>query len=199
MTPEETLNHLKSISSPRTHRTLEAIYNVCQDQENLGIHDFSYSTIARLGEKSGVPRAQSIRNKTGENYRVLIQSFTENSSTRKPIKNTKPADSWIDDIKDPKLKLLVQIQASKLSEANRLIKEIVPPETEIYIYDNQGQVSIDKLDNLERKALEYLISNEFLEKWEFKIGERGDVIDNKGNKIFKIATIDAIKKSLDTL
>jgi len=35
-----------------------------------------------------------------------------------------------------------------------------------------------------------------MEKWEFKIGERGDVVDSNGKKVFKVATIDAIKKSL---
>jgi len=196
MTPEGTLNQLKAISSPRTQRTLDTIFEVCKEQYDLGICDFSYATISRIGKKRGVPSAQSIRNKTGEHYRALIQAFEKNTITRKPIKKPKGRDAWIDEIKDPRLKLLVQIQASKLSEANKLIKEIIPPDAEIYVYDNQGHPTTGKLNNLERQALEYIISDEFMEKWEFKIGERGDVVDSNGKKVFKVATIDAIKKSL---
>ena len=42
-------------------------------------------------------------------------------------------------------------------------------------------------------------SDEFLNKWEFKLGKRGDVIDGNGKKVFKVATIDAIDKALKYL
>ncbi len=51
---------------------------ICTEQQERGIgYDFSISTIAKLGNNSGVPKAQSIRNKTGEKYRALIQCFAD--------------------------------------------------------------------------------------------------------------------------
>lgn len=199
MSPEETLKYLKKKASPRTHRTLDAIYDVCIEQVERNIHDFSYATIAKLGKNRGVPQAQSIRNKTGEHYRALIRSFEDNSPIKKPSQKPKTKDAWIDDIKDPRLKLLVQIQASELAEAKKMLKEIIPPDTEIRIYDHQVPPGGHKLTEPERRALNYMKSDEFLNKWEFKLGKRGDVIDGNGKKVFKVATIDAIDKALKYL
>ena len=75
MDPKAMRDHLKTLTKERTHATLDAIYEVCQAQVTRGISDFSISTIARLGERRGVPKAQSIRNATGAHYRALIESF----------------------------------------------------------------------------------------------------------------------------
>jgi hypothetical protein len=40
------------------------------------------ATIARLGYKRGVPKAQSLRNKTGESYRALLLHLKKNIITR---------------------------------------------------------------------------------------------------------------------
>jgi len=198
MDPEETLEYLKNISSTRTKRSLDAVYKTCQEQLEQDLSNFSISTIARVGAKYGVPSLQSIRNKTGEHYRLLIRSFVENSNVKKPIKRTKSKDSWVDEIKDQKLKFLVQVQTSELSELRRLLKEIVPIKTEIRIYDRQTANDV-KLNGLERQALEYLVSEGFLKKWGFEIGKHGDVIDENKDKVFKVATIDAIDKVLKNL
>lgn len=63
MKPEELLEKLKEKATPRASRTLEAIYEICKEQEQRGLDDFAIATIARLGHKRGVPKAQSIRNK----------------------------------------------------------------------------------------------------------------------------------------
>ena len=87
MTPADLLEELKQGVTNRTAITLDAIYEVCTEQLERGIHDFSIATIARLGTKRGVPRAQSLRNKTGERYRALIQSFADNHAVGE-TKNT---------------------------------------------------------------------------------------------------------------
>lgn len=71
MTPDEMLAHLKE-HAPRQRVTLDAVFAVCQEQIERGVADFSFATIARMGTGRGVPKVQSIRNKTGENYRMLI-------------------------------------------------------------------------------------------------------------------------------
>ncbi|WP_372779022.1 gamma-mobile-trio protein GmtX [Litorivivens sp.] len=196
MSPEDTLEHLKSISSSRIHSTLDAIYKVCCQQRELGNSDFSIATIAKVGTDLGVPKAQSIRNSTGENYRILIKSFRDSVKSGSIKKNAKGKDSWIADIEDPGLRLLVQVQAAELAEANRLISEFLPPGLEIKVTDN---IIKAELNLIERRALEYLVSSSFLEDAGLILGSRGDVLDESGKTVFPVGTIDALRKALDSL
>ena len=128
MNSEELLNRLKHGSSLKIQQSLDAIYEICVEQQERGIHDFSVSTIAKLGFNRGVPRAQSIRNKTGEKYRAIIQSFEDFSSQMPKRRIPSQSDSaWIDEIQNPKHQLLVRIMASELKEAQQMIREIIPP------------------------------------------------------------------------
>lgn len=199
MTPEELLIELKYEVNLKVEQTLQAIYEVCEEQKKRGLADFSFSTIARLGEGRGVPKAQSIRNKTGEPYRALIKCFVENIADKK-LKNTKYKRrfDWIEEITDVRVKILVSHQAAQLAEAKRTIKEFTPPDMVININDGLA-VQTESFTPLEKTALEYLVSDEFIEKWSFKKGSYGDILNGNGDRVFKIATIDAIEKALKNL
>lgn len=196
MNPEEVLIMLKSRSSVRCQKSLDAIFAICDEQVKKGVMDFSYAAIARLGADKGVPKAQSIRNKSGEPYRALIQSFIDSHNKIKQRREVTKVDGWIDEIVDPKLKLLVSVQAAQLKEAKKMLKEIIPPGTEILVDDRKGVLSDHRLSELERDALEHLLSEDFLRDWNLSVGHRGDVVDLDGSKIFKVATVDALKKAL---
>ncbi len=169
MKPEEILVELKRKASPRTQKTLDAIYKICQEQEKRGQFDFSIATISRLGYERGVPKAQSLRNVTGEKYRALISAFEEIHKNKKPKTQFNSEHDWIEEINNPKHKILARIQAAELAAANKLITEIVPPGSRIEVRDYQNQIieNGDKFSDLERRALEYLISADFLGKWDF--------------------------------
>ena len=158
----------------------------------------SVATIACLGHKRGVPKDQSLRNKSGESYRALLQSFEDGSAYKKPRLKAIAVDDWIEEIENPKLKLLARIQASELAAANRKLRKFAPPGTRIDVRDYQN----DEFDNgnsfteQERRALEYLISEQFLSKWLFSISEYGEVIDGNSAVVLKTATVDAVKKAL---
>lgn len=94
------------------------------------------------------------------------------------------------------------ILLSQLKEAQTLVKEFVPPCTEIYVDDRRAGPAISgeqkgahRLDNVERRALEYLLSEHFMKKWNFKNGDKGDVLD-EGGRVLNPATIQAIDKAL---
>jgi len=198
MTPDELLKQLKSNSSRKIQTTLDAIYKVCSEQRERSIDDYSIATIARLGAGHGVPAAQSIRNKSGEKYRALIKSFEDSSPVKDLSKGKGHSQDWIDEIANPKHKLLAKIQASELNAAEKKLREIIPPNQRIDVYDHKS-LSLDsehKLTGLERTALEYLISDKFMNKWKFKESDYGEVLDSEGNVVFKVATIDALKKAL---
>lgn len=190
------LVHLKTIASSRTHRTLEAIYEVCEEQAQRGIADFSFSTIARLGEKRGVPKAQSIRNASGAHYRSLIESFVAANPSKKSAFKPTTENAWIDELPSARHRLLVQILLSELAEARRLVKEVVPPGLEIYVDDRRAPLGTFKFDVVERRALEYILSEEFMTKWKLQKGGKGDVLDQAGARFLKPGTVDAIEKAL---
>ena len=199
MTPEELLVELKMDVKLKVDQTLQAIYEVCSEQKKRGLSDFSFSTISRLGEGRGVPKAQSIRNKTGEPYRALIKSFEDNTD-KNSSKNKKYKGKldWIEEISDIRLKILVSHQAAQLAEAKRTIKEFTPPDMVININDGLA-IQTESLNTLERTALEYLMSDDFIHKWQFKKGIHGDVLNEQDERVFKIATLDALDKALKNL
>jgi hypothetical protein len=197
MKPEELLDKLKEKATTRTCKTLDAIYEVCKEQEQRGLEDFSIATVAKLGHKRGVPKAQSIRNKTGEPYRALLQCFSDNHQGGKVRVEQRGEDDWIEEIDNPKHKLLVRIQAAELAAANKKLRDFVPPGTRIEVRDFQNEAHEERsLSKQERRALEYIISDEFLGKWEFSITEYGEFVDSSGNVVMRVATKDAIKKAL---
>ncbi|MCG9611083.1 hypothetical protein L1D41_15625 [Vibrio harveyi] len=204
ITPEQVLSQLKKKASSRVQNSLDAVFTICKEQQERGLSDFSYSTIARLGKGRGVPAAQSIRNKTGESYRTLIASF--NSSTEdqpKPARNTSKGKmhAWIDELEDPVVKLQANILYAQKKEAERLLNEVVPINQVIEVFDNVDvSVASIKLTELERSALEYLISSEFLRRHQLELGKNGSIVSSDTQKsFFPVATLDAIKKALQNL
>lgn len=202
MNPEELLNKLKHGSSLKIQQSLDAIYAVCIEQLERGIQDFSVSTIANLGFNRGVPKAQSIRNKTGEKYRALIQCFADASSQKpNPVKPSQTDNAWIEEIQNPKHQLLVRIMASELKEAQQIISEIIPPKQRIDIYDHKNMMPDEffKLSDQEVRALQYLLSTDFQKKWNLKPTHFGELVDESNKPVFKVSTLDALRKALEYL
>ena len=201
MNPEELLHKLKHGSSLKIQQSLDAIYEVCIEQQERGIQDFSVSTISNLGFNRGIPKAQSIRNKTGEKYRALIQCFSDSSQTTKLTKLSQTDNAWIEEIQNPKHQLLVRIMASELKEAHQMIREIVPPKQRIDIYDHKNMISDEsfKLSDQEVRALQYLLSTDFQKKWNLKPTHYGELVDDSNKPVFKVSTLDALRKALEYL
>ncbi|WP_052439731.1 gamma-mobile-trio protein GmtX [Vibrio campbellii] len=204
ITPEEVLSQLKKKASSRVQNSLEAVFTICKEQQERGLNDFSYSTIARLGKGRGVPAAQSIRNKTGESYRTLIASFNSSAKDQpRPARSTSKGKmhAWIDELDDPVVKLQANILYAQKKEAERLLNEVVPINQVIEVFDNVDvSVASIKLTELERSALEYLISSEFLRRHQLELGKNGSIVSTDTQKsFFPVATLDAIKKALQNL
>ena len=202
MNPEELLNKLKLGSSLKMQQSLDAISEICIEQQERGILDFSISTIAKLGNNRGVPKAQSIRNKTGEKYRALIQYFADLASqTPKLRKPSQSENDWIEEIQNPKHQLLVRIMASELKEAQQMIREIIPPKQRIDIYDHKNMIPNEsfRLSDQEVRALQYLLSTDFQKKWNLKPTHFGELVDESNKPVFKVSTLDALRKALEYL
>ena len=202
MKAEVFLKELKKNTSIKIQQSLDAIYEVCMEQQERGIHDFSISTIAKLGSNRGVPKAQSIRNKTGDKYKALIQYFADIASQKpKLLKPSESTNAWIDEIENPKHQLLVRIMASELKEAQQMIREIIPPKQRIDIYDHKNMIPDQtfKLSDQEVRALQYLLSTDFQKKWNLKPTAFGELVDESNKPVFKVSTLDALRKALEYL
>jgi hypothetical protein len=200
ISPAEVLSKLQENASKKTQDTLNSIYEICIEQKERGLEDFSIATIAKLGHKRGVPQAQSIRNKSGEPYRALLKAFSDAAPKKVKLEIPKKDEDWIDEIENPKHKLLTRIMASKLKTANQKLREILPPNLRIDVYDHKSQPEPHcKLNELERRALEYLTSENFQKKWKIKPTEYGEYEDERGEIIFKAGTLSAIKKALENM
>lgn len=203
MSPFELLESLKKDSSNKVQESLDAIYEICQEQTERGLSDFSISTIARLGYKRGVPKAQSIRNKTGEKYRALIQAFIDSSTPNRALKKLSQTDNdWISEIENPKHQILVRILASELKAAKQMVNEMIPPKQRIEIYDHSPIVQTKapfKLNEIEIRALQYLLSKEFQKEWRLTPTDQGALLNEEKKLVFKVATLDAIHKALENL
>jgi len=194
ISPENLLEKLKKDSSPKVQETLDAIYHVCNEQVKQKLYDFSIATISRLGHQRGVPKAQSLRNKSGEKYRALITCFADTNTNKVKI-NKK--ESWIDEIESPKHRLLVQMLASELATTKQKLNEIIPPDTVINVYDHNESIDeYNKLTAIERRALEYILSDSFKKKWYLSEYENGSLVDESNKAVFKPATVGALTKAL---
>lgn len=201
ITPEQVLEQLCSKASSRRIESLKAVYQVCKEQSERGLTDFSISTIARLGKDRGVPAAQSIRNNTGEHFRTLIDAFDSLPNAASRATQSKTGNktlAWIDAITDPVLKLQVNILYAEKKEAERLLQAVVPIDQYIEIRDHVGTISVNaRLTDLEREALEYLISDEFMRVERLEQGPRGSIMRAESQKtFFQVATLDALNKAL---
>lgn len=202
MSPEELLEQLKKDASGKVQQSLDAIYDICKEQQERGIQDFSIATISKLGYKRGVPLAQSIRNTSGVKYRALIQTFADAASQCKKTKKlSKQETDWVTEVENPKHQLLIRIMASELKEAQQMVREIIPPKQRIDVYDHKNMDSDEtfRLTEQEIRALEYLLSNDFQKKWNFTQTKYGELVDENQIPVFKVATLDAIRKALEHL
>jgi len=198
MTTEEMLALLCE-KNPKQRASLEAIFEVCQEIAKSNSTDFSYTNVARLGESRKVPKAQSIANSTGDNYKALIKCFANSLTSRKKPNRLRRGDAWADEIQDPQLRLLVQQTLVELAEAQAALKKIHPPGKRIRIDDRAGAAPDVKLNSLERRALEYLRSKDFLRDFKLREGDLGNVIDLKNRDVLKPGTLDALEKVLKLL
>lgn len=55
------------------------------------------------------------------------------------------------------------------------------------------------MNEQERRALEYIVSAKFLDRWNLQANEFGELVNQSNQPVFKVATIDAIKKALEYL
>ncbi|WP_417507663.1 gamma-mobile-trio protein GmtX [Marinomonas gallaica] len=200
MNAKDFLDQIKKDSSNRVQQSLDAIYHVCLTQLKNGETDFSYATISRIGQDRGVPRAQSIRNKSGEKYQQLIAHFKKEAEKKYPKKLNRTDEDWVEKITDPTTKILVRQLIHENKRLKSELNEIIPPSSLIEIRDHRSDDGhVERLEDFERRALESLLSERILNKLSLSIDSMGAFKDINNKIVFPIGTATALKKCLKNL
>ncbi|MFY3773001.1 gamma-mobile-trio protein GmtX [Marinobacter salsuginis] len=198
---EAILGQLKSV---RSRKSLEALHTVCQEHASAGAVDFRIATIAKLGANRGVPSAQTMRNKSGEHYRALIDAWQGVGKKRKEEKK-EYADpvgehDWVGEIANPTHRYLILdliAQVRRLRAQNKGLASITKLEID---YRSGSEVAAEaQLPSFlghELDALKEAISDDFLKRQDWVRGERGSIKDQNGRVIFRNGFVDAIEKIL---
>lgn len=208
--PDELYNLIYKDASIRKQRTLEIIHEACKKQVQEGILDFSIGTIAKLIVSKGGPSEQSLRNKNGDDYRLLIKQWADfaNASTKKP-RSQKPMslnDEILESINDPTTRALIGMiiaENKKLKKEVSLLKQ--RPTTIDMRKSKDESFGIGKdtvlvsasynLTETELKALSEAISDEFMQHRGWTVDDYGRVKE-KGILVYKTGYVTAIKKVL---
>lgn len=208
MTPEDLLETLKAKSNSRKQRSLEVIFEVCQELAKAGSRDFSIATIGRLsGDRSG-PSTQTIRNKGGVDFRELITTWAKHAdgATKKPPKLQESGIySILEKIEDPAVRSIVGTilaKNTKLQGEVNLLKrqaEIVIDRRTVPLMpapndaDHQA-ILPNHLTSSEQAALKHAVSDELMEQEGWSIEPSGRIVNSLGRTIFKAGFSTAIKK-----
>ena len=192
------------LKSSRSRKSMEALQQVCQEHFDSGAVNFRISTIAKLGANRGVPSAQTIRNKTGDHYRALLDAWQKLGDKRKN-KNNKhiiPTGKydWVERITNPSERFLVLdmiAQVRSLTEENRKLTSIKKLDID---YRTNSEKTVEKqllilLDH-EIDALKSAIDENFLKRQGWTKGDRGCIKDEQGKIVFKNGWINVIEKVL---
>lgn len=206
MHPSDLLDQLKRTATPRKQRTLDIIYEVCQEQYERGSKDFSVATIARIAEDRGGPSKGAIHNKTGDDYKGLIKAWAEHTGgvTRKARQvSENPYTALIDKIENPALRSMM---AGILAENRQMRREITllkaeenrvidmrprPPESRETV---QILPASTGLFPSEIAALRHAVSDLLFREEGWVCDAEGRVRNELGRPIFKPGYVSAIRK-----
>ncbi|MCU4548659.1 hypothetical protein GUK58_05495 [Acinetobacter pittii] len=209
------IEELQNGKSSRVVQSLKKLNELLETLFLEGNRNFSIAHIGRLSKASGGVSEISIRNKSGEHYRHLIE-FWKNKAELKvsmdPISDlNKFADKEIDIIN----KNIENIAARNyiytiIAERNKLRKvvktqeKIIKANVTITSKDLWSNIPISspeeksfKLDLMEINVLKDSIEFQYnLVRKFWEIMNDGSVLDEHGDQIYKAGYIDVIKKIL---
>lgn len=210
MTPDELLNLIKAKSNIRKQRSLDIVAGVCKGQLERGSRDFSIATIGRFSAENGGPSPQTIRNKGGDDFRVLIATWAEysNGAMKKPPRIQESGiSSILGKINEPAVRSIV---GSILAANSKLQREVnlLRQKAEIVIdrravplsitmqEDSQLTSIVESLSTTEMAALSHAISTELMEQEGWTKEKSGRIVNSLGRTIFKAGFIIALEKIL---
>ncbi|WP_336960955.1 gamma-mobile-trio protein GmtX [Acinetobacter pittii] len=212
------LENLKLGKSQRSKDSLDKLNALLEARFKAGEKDYSIATIGRISKANNGISTVSIRNKSGDHFRLLIEAWAAKANTtmKKPHVTQSRRLNIPNDLEllkrldDPALRAVFgQIIAEK--KKLRLENNILKKNAEVFVDmrpkqilgSNKENQSIEVLPALsdiflpsEIEALRDAIDKKKMEFRGLTSSESGAVKDENGHILFKVGFITAIQKIL---
>ena len=128
------LEDLKSGKASRTQDSLDKLNALLEARFNAGERDYSIAAIGRVSKAEGGVGTVSIRNKTGEHFRLLINAWATKANTtmkKPPVPQSRKLDTPSDmellkRLDDPAMRAVfgqIIAEKNKLKAENRILKQ----------------------------------------------------------------------------
>jgi len=214
------LEGLKTDKSNRTQESLHKLNSLLEARFNSNEKDYSIATIGRESKADGGVGTVSIRNKTGEHFRLLIDAWATKAKTtmKKPHvshsrKHDIPSDmALLKRLDDPAMRAVfgqIIAEKNKLKAENSILKQkekvIVDmrPNQTVVRSEQVKQDTVEVLPSLDGlllqgdiEALEDAINEDKMAQRGWVVSKYGAVKDENGRPLFKNGFVLAIKKVL---
>lgn len=214
--PTKTFTELSADVRPQKRANLEIIHKVCEELNRLGSTDFSLATIGRMSEERGGISRRALYNSASGDFKQLIQAWAnvsvgkqKPSTKRKARETLNETDAFLRKIADPALRSLMAMVIAerdtllgevKLLRANANIvvdRRTLPGHVNVTPSGQVIQVmSSTGLSDTEKQALEQAISAKFLKSEAWSEGPNGEILNDRGRKLFDIGFTNALRKAL---
>lgn len=206
--PDEVFEGLKTTSSrSQKLKNLDSLHALCRAQHQ-GSKDFSLPIIGKLWEASGGIKSRALYNAASQDYRTLITAWETHcgpvkaSPARQSLDSKAP--SYLSRIEDPAIRSLVQavlIERDKLRAEVNLLKSMSTLRIDLSPKDQThpklAAISDDgqpKLTPAEKEALAKAISQSHLESEGWLEGSHGEILNDRGRRIFEAGFCSALRK-----
>lgn len=212
------LENLKSGKTKRTKDSLDKLNTLLETRFNAGEKDYSIATIGRISKADGGVGTVSIRNKTGEHFRLLIDAWATKANTtmkKPPVPQSRLLDvpSDMDLLKrldDPAMRAVfgqIIAEKNKLKAENRILKQsaevVVDMRPNQIVHAEQVHQEVEVLPSLDGvllqgdiEALEDAINEEKMAQRGWTVSKYGAVKDEHERPLFKNGFVLAIQKVL---
>jgi hypothetical protein len=213
------LEDLKSGKASRTQDSLDKLNALLEARFKAGEKDYSIAAIGRVSKAEGGVGAVSIRNKTGEHFRLLIDAWATKANTtmkKPPVPQSRKLDTPSDmdllkRLDDPAMRAVfgqIIAEKNKLKAENRILKQnaevVVDMRPNRVIHAEQVHQEVEVLPSLDGvllqadiEALEDSINTDKMKQRGWTLSKYGAVKDEHGRPLFKNGFVLAIQKILD--
>ncbi|MDA8256805.1 MAG: gamma-mobile-trio protein GmtX [Betaproteobacteria bacterium] len=215
--PDEVLKAILAKGNRRDkEEKLRKLHELCSleySRNSQGARDLSIANMARIAESHSLFKARTIYNKQSEDYAALIRAW-ESYNGPKPSKAIKdqfvPTDkhAFLKKIEDPAIRSVCQmaiIERDKIRAELNMLKsvtvvpidmrplgaEIAKGATNVALIEPAAQ-----LTDSERNALTAAIDPKSLAQLKLRIGDTGEIVDERGRFVFNPGFATAISKIL---
>jgi hypothetical protein len=212
------LEDLKSSKTSRTKDSLDKLNALLEARFNAGEKDYSIATIGRVSKAEGGVGTVSIRNKTGEHFRLLIDAWATKANTtmkKPPVPQSRKLDTPSDmdllkRLDDPAIRAVfgqIIAEKNKLKAENRILKQnaevVVDMRPNQVIHAEQVHQDVEVLPSLDGvllqgdiEALEDAINEDKMAQRGWTVTKYGAVKDEYERPLFKNGFVLAIQKVL---